>query len=262
MKNSRSRSPLITAAGFLIGLLGMSGCSPPPTATLPPSPQTLTVALPLALSPIQDALQTCANTQADLLVNLLELPNRPPEPEAADLSIWFGEPPEAFEYAVQLAEENLAVIVHPSNPVNELDGAQLRAIFSGQIRSWSDLDGEARDIQVWVYPEGNQVRELFENPLLSETDTTSLAKLAPTAEAMLAGVAEDPASIGYAPQAVVGAAVRQVKVDEELSEALRMPVLGLAPDEPRGAARDFLVCLQGGEGQARIAEYYALKIRE
>ncbi len=257
-----TRTPLIATIGVLIGLLGLNGCSQPLTATLPPPPQTITIALPLALSPLQPALQACANAQPDLLINLRELPNRPPEPETADMSLWFGEPPDGFEFAVQLAEETLAILVNPSNPVTELNNEQLRGIFSGELHDWSSLDGETGQIQVWVYPEGNQVRKVFDQAILPDESSTSLAKLAPTAEAMLAGIAEDSAAIGYAPMARVDATVKSLVVGDTTQAALRLPVLGLTPAKPRGAVRDFLVCLQSGEGRASIAKFYALGDRE
>lgn len=254
--------PLIATFGVLIGLLGLNGCSQPPTATLPPPPQTITVALPLALSPLQPALQICANAQPDLLINLRELPNRPPAPESADMSLWFSEPPNGFEFAVQLAEETLAILINPSNPVTELNGEQLRGIFSGELRDWSSLDGETGEIQVWVFPEGNQVRESFDHAILPDMSSTSLAKLAPTGEAMLAGIAEDSGAIGYAPMAMIDGTVKPLVVDDATQATLHMPVLGLTPAEPHGALRDYLVCLQRGEGRASIAEVYALGDRE
>lgn len=247
---------------ILIALIGLAGCSAPPTATLPPSPQTISVSVPLALTPMQAALAACAGAHPDLLINLLESPNRPPEPTDADLSLWLGDPPEDFESALLLAEESLGVIVHPASQLAELSAAQLRAIFSGQTRDWSDLDLEPGEIQVWVYPDGDQVREIFDRALLEGETVTALANLAPTPEAMIAAVAGDPGGIGYAPLAFLSSAVKQVDMDPELKEALTQPILGLSQKEPGGARRDLLRCLQSGEGQASIAENYALWDRE
>ncbi len=49
-----------------------------------------------------------------------------------------------------IARDALAVIVHPANPVTNLDQAQVQAIFSGQIRSRDALGGPASPIVLVV----------------------------------------------------------------------------------------------------------------
>ena len=45
-----------------------------------------------------------------------------------------------------IAYDGIAVIVHPSNQVDELSVEQLSKIFSGQIGNWSELGGPDKDI--------------------------------------------------------------------------------------------------------------------
>jgi phosphate transport system substrate-binding protein len=42
-----------------------------------------------------------------------------------------------------LALDGIAVIVHPENPVEDLTRDQLRAVFSGQVTRWKDLEEAA-----------------------------------------------------------------------------------------------------------------------
>ncbi|MFA9459723.1 phosphate ABC transporter substrate-binding protein [Thiohalorhabdus methylotrophus] len=42
---------------------------------------------------------------------------------------------------VQLAWDALVVIVHPSNPVNDLSGGELEKVFRGEITNWKQLGG-------------------------------------------------------------------------------------------------------------------------
>ncbi len=45
-----------------------------------------------------------------------------------------------------VAQDALAVIVHPSNPISELTMQQLRDIFTGKVTNWKQLGGQDRAI--------------------------------------------------------------------------------------------------------------------
>ncbi|TFG72027.1 MAG: phosphate-binding protein, partial [Anaerolineales bacterium] len=45
-----------------------------------------------------------------------------------------------------IARDAIAIIVHPSNPVNSLSLSQLSDIYIGQITNWSQVGGENRPI--------------------------------------------------------------------------------------------------------------------
>ncbi|WP_281615593.1 PstS family phosphate ABC transporter substrate-binding protein [Flammeovirga sp. SubArs3] len=47
-----------------------------------------------------------------------------------------------------IAYDALSIIVHPSNPINKLTMKQLKGIFTGEIKNWSELGGEDLPIQV------------------------------------------------------------------------------------------------------------------
>lgn len=49
-----------------------------------------------------------------------------------------------------VAWDALAVITHPANPVRALTLAQLRDVFAGRIRDWSELGGAAKAINVYA----------------------------------------------------------------------------------------------------------------
>lgn len=49
---------------------------------------------------------------------------------------------------VQVAWDALAVVVHPSNPVNDISGKELQKIFEGEITNWKALGGPDRFILV------------------------------------------------------------------------------------------------------------------
>src|SRR5262245_11849617 len=48
--------------------------------------------------------------------------------------------------ATQIAWDGIAVIVNFANPVREVTTSEVKALFSGQISRWSDLDGADRKV--------------------------------------------------------------------------------------------------------------------
>lgn len=42
----------------------------------------------------------------------------------------------------------------------------LHAGFSSQVRNWSELGGEELEIEVWVYPLGDEIHQMVLNNLL------------------------------------------------------------------------------------------------
>ncbi|MEM9585213.1 MAG: phosphate ABC transporter substrate-binding/OmpA family protein [Pseudomonadota bacterium] len=64
-----------------------------------------------------------------------------------------------------VAIDNVVVVTHPSNPVQELTNDQLRGIFSGQIRNWSEVGGNDQPINVVLREDGSSSHEYFMNYL-------------------------------------------------------------------------------------------------
>ena len=48
---------------------------------------------------------------------------------------------DVFPVAHVIAMDGVCPVVHPSNPVNELTTAQVRAIYKGEIKNWKELGG-------------------------------------------------------------------------------------------------------------------------
>jgi phosphate transport system substrate-binding protein len=67
-----------------------------------------------------------------------------------------------------VAIDSMIVVTHPSNPVEQLDLDQLRGIFSGQVRNWSQLGGPDRDINVIMHEEDAASYEFFMSYLFGD----------------------------------------------------------------------------------------------
>jgi hypothetical protein len=234
----------------------LSGCLGPPTSTPPPTLQPVEVALTPALAPVQAALHTCAVAQPEIALVLTETTAPFLPVQTADLSFWFGPPPNSADFAAPLSEEEIVVITNPANPISEITTDALRRVFNGENEWWDELGGGKQSIQLWVYPEGDEISQVFRLEIPAGKPFSSLAHLAPDPSAMREAVSEDPAAIGFLPKAWLSKDVKAIRLDQDLQDSLRQPILALSEAEPQGAVREFLYCLQSGAGQKVLSEHY------
>lgn len=110
------------------------------------------------------------------------------------------------------AIDGIAVVVHPSNTLSELNLPQLNAIYSGKIGYWRDLatkhDGEILAI---ARASGSGTASLFAERVLGGAEAAVRQKLA-TNEAIVDEVASRPEAIGYAGLGAVHKAGARVKI--------------------------------------------------
>jgi phosphate transport system substrate-binding protein len=63
---------------------------------------------------------------------------------------------------IEVGKDALAIIVHPSNKLNDISSEQLRKVFSGEIKNWKELGGTDRAIQIINRESGSGTRSTFE----------------------------------------------------------------------------------------------------
>jgi phosphate transport system substrate-binding protein len=159
-----------------------------------------------------------------------------------------------------VARDGIAVIVHARNPVREMTLAQLRAIYAGEIRSWSELGGDDLPITVITREEGSGTRDTFEERVMgSATQISPTALVTAYSGGLRKMVAEDPRAIGYVTFSQINDQVRAVAVDGVMPTdatitsgryLLQRPFLLLSRGTPTGEADDFLRFILSTEGQA------------
>jgi len=105
------------------------------------------------------------------------------------------------EYPV--AMDAIAVVIHPSNPVDQLTLEQLSEIYTSKVTNWNQLGGEDRPI-VLLSRESNSGTYVYflENVIrLGEKDSDLLFSpdtlLMPSSEGISAEVRQNPNAIGY-----------------------------------------------------------------
>jgi phosphate transport system substrate-binding protein len=102
-----------------------------------------------------------------------------------------------------IARDAIAVIVNPSNPVQQLTLEQISGIFRGEINNWKEVGGEDRPI-VRVSREtnsGTHVYFLEAVIRLGKKDSKTIFSedtlLLPSSEGIISEVGDNPSAIGY-----------------------------------------------------------------
>jgi phosphate transport system substrate-binding protein len=110
------------------------------------------------------------------------------------------------------AIDGIAIIVHPSNPLDELDLLQLKAVYAGKIRSWRDLGGAPDgEILTIARASGSGTASLFAERVLGGTEAQARQKFA-TNEAIVDEVAGRPDAMGYSGLGAVHKAGDRIKI--------------------------------------------------
>ena len=234
----------------------LAGCSTTMQATSPaPTLQPLVIGITPALEPARPALHACSVFHPEVALIVKEVPASGPT-QGTDITLRLGAPTSGIRFAAALENEQVAVILNQKNPVRSLSGGELRDLFSGRIQTWSEAGGMDQQVQVWVYPSGDDVRQVFDAAILKGKSLSSRARLAADPAAMLKGISEDPHAIGYLPHAWLDSKVTALSLDQAIENQLDQPILALSSSEPQGVLRDFLACLQNGEGKKKLQQQY------
>jgi phosphate transport system substrate-binding protein len=171
-------------------------------------------------------------------------------------------------YAVLVGRDALSVYLHPDNPVTDLSLVELRGIFTGEIRRWSEVGGRDARITVLTRNPASGTYFFFAQHVLGGGEYTRRARVLPTTAAIIDAVQADPDAVGYGgvgyvegvrPCAVEGVAptAENVRLGEyPISRYLYFYTA--AP--PEGLIKDFVDWVLGAEGQAIVREvgYVAL----
>ncbi|MGI6607571.1 MAG: phosphate ABC transporter substrate-binding protein [Erysipelotrichaceae bacterium] len=110
-----------------------------------------------------------------------------------------------------LAYDGIAVIVHPENPVGDLDLDTIAKIYTGEITNWSEIGGEDAEIVVIGREAGSGTRDGFEDITKTKEKCVYRQELTSTGD-VIATVASNSAAIGYASVASVKAEVKALTV--------------------------------------------------
>jgi phosphate transport system substrate-binding protein len=111
-----------------------------------------------------------------------------------------------------VAMDGLPVIVHPSNPVNELTLAQVRGIYTGKFTNWREVGGPNVRIVKISRDTNSGTYETFENLVMDKQKIGPGTEYVGSNGAVRQRVQSTPAAIGYAGLGFVDETVKALSI--------------------------------------------------
>jgi hypothetical protein len=242
-QHKQNTMPLKIIGWVLLALL--TACQPA-VSTPPPTPAVLQVAYTPAVKAINESLHRCAENLPLIGLVVNEVPANQVDSMPVDLIFRLGMPEKAPDYAAVISWDEVILLVHPDNAITNLPGQMVSDIYSGKITRWNEAaqEGASQPIQVWSYPLGGELSQIFQAAFLGGGPPAAPTYLAPDSAAMLEAISKNPAAVGYLLKSQLNDSVHLVSLGGETSANLRQPVLALTQAEPQGNLRQLLLCLQ------------------
>jgi len=254
------------------------GCSPPPP---PPALVRLrVVTAPSAAPLVRQLAQRYQELRSYVTVQIDEAPAEAALEEVAmrraDLALVERDPradelvsPEhgrRWLTAWPLASDGVAVVVHPSNPIQALGKADLDRLYEGLERRWERLGGLDAPVELVSREPGAPARIAFERYFLDGKPVAGAAVIMPGDRAVADYVAAHAGAIGYLSLAWVQGNVKVIAVDGVSPTAaaiaggrypLSHPLVLVTRTGMASKTRAFLDFAQGAEGQGIVGRMYA-----
>ena len=173
---------------------------------------------------------------------------------------------------VQLGSDVLAIGVNPANPVAEakpdLSTEELVSIFSGEFKTWKELDPALPDspIVVAVRDVGGGASEVFDKAVMKGTSISSEALQIPSMGALAGKIMDNEDTIGYVSSGLVNQNPDKIKAlsvdgisptNENINSGkykISRPMLLVSVDKPDAREQLFLEYLQSDKCMQVVEE--------
>ncbi|VVP74717.1 hypothetical protein PS938_00105 [Pseudomonas fluorescens] len=158
-----------------------------------------------------------------------------------------------------IAIDGLAIILHPDNPLNQLDTLQLARIFSGEVKTWEDIGGRGGPIHLYARDDQSGTYDTFKELVLSGRGKTlgSTAKRFESSEQLSDAVSADPQGIGFIGLPYVRRAKAVAIVDGQSQAMLPLNSLIATEDYPLSRRLFFYLPPTGKNPWAQALVAYA-----
>jgi phosphate transport system substrate-binding protein len=96
-----------------------------------------------------------------------------------------------------IAFDGIAVIVNPTNPIQNVTKDQLQAIFAGKITNWAEVGGADLPIDLVNRDEASGTREAFKKLVMGDVPFDRAAAVLPGTGQVRDVVSRSPGAVGY-----------------------------------------------------------------
>jgi len=162
-----------------------------------------------------------------------------------------------------VAMDGIAVIVHPSNKINNLSRAEIKKIYTGKISNWKEVGGPDQKIVVLSRDVASGTYEAFNKLALNDEKVRRDALLNASNKAIAAAVEKTPGAIGYVGIGYITPQVKALTVDDIACTRANVvakiypysrPLFMYTNGRPTGAVKRYFDFLLSKEGQALVTE--------
>lgn len=165
--------------------------------------------------------------------------------------------------ATLVGKDAIAAVVNADNPVKGLTTAQLKGIFTGEIKNWAEVGGSDLPIRPLIVKKGSATRKVFRKAVLGESDYAGVEVITPDAK-IVTTVKRDKAAIGQISFAfLVGKqGVKPLNVDDHeatvdnASYPITRPLYIVTNGKPQGDVAAFLAWTRSDEGQRVVKQRF------
>ena len=185
--------------------------------------------------------------------------SRPIKDKELDKAVSMGKNPTANVVAM----DGIAVVVHPSNPLNSLTTKQVKDIYTGKISNWSAVGGPDKKIVVLSRDSSSGTFETFNNLALKKEKVRPDALMQASNQAVATTVSKTPGAIGYVGLGFLSSNVKGLVLDgvEPSKEnvlsgeyPISRPLFMYTDGKPKGAVKQFIDYILSREGQKLVEE--------
>lgn len=169
-----------------------------------------------------------------------------------------------------IAMDGLAVIVHPSNPIDNITKETLQKIYTGKIKNWKEIGGKDMKIIVVSRDSSSGTFEFFTEFVLDKKRTIPAAIMQASNNGVLNFVAQTPGAIGYVGYGYLSEKVKALKyegveltIDNVLKNKYKLirPLYMYTLSNPSNEVVDFINFLKSPEGQKVVEEEGFIPLR-
>lgn len=176
---------------------------------------------------------------------------------------------------ITIALDGLAVIVHPSNPVDKLTIAQLADIFTGRIKNWKEIGGTDSEIVLLSREVNSGTHVYFKEHVLqhgkpdAKEEFAPGALLMPSSQAIADEIAQNPSAIGYFGMGYISSSQKVVSIAADQNSPyippttdnvingtypISRPLFFYIKGEPDALVQDFIDFTLSERGQKIVLE--------
>ncbi len=172
-------------------------------------------------------------------------------------------------FEIPVANDGIAIVVNPSNGVNDLTVEQVKKIFMGEINNWKQLGGPSMPIVVISRDVSSGTFDTFKELVLEGGKVRDDALLLASNNAVASTVSETPGAIGYVGLAFVSEKIKALAIDgvipsensvKDKSYKISRKLYMYTNGSPKGEIKSFIDFILSKEGQEIVKQVGYLPI--